>query len=128
MSNKYPVEYEGDETHESGTLKVSGGDGVALDGCQGARVGESGLRADDGVGDVVQGRVLLLLDFLDGTVLMEKHVSSAKLRNHACTHSEGELVDISFIRHALDNLGRLQGRRPFGEATELDQGLFRKKA
>lgn len=60
----------GDATHESGSLEVSGGDREALDGGQDARVGESRLGADDAVRDVVlQRRVFLLLDFLNGTVL-----------------------------------------------------------
>jgi hypothetical protein len=63
-------------THESGSFEVTRGDGEALDGGQDARVGKSGLGADDAVGDVVlQRRVLLLLDFLNGTVLFRQKES-----------------------------------------------------
>lgn len=68
-----------DVTHESGSFKVSRGNREALDGGQDARVSESGLGADDAVGDVMlQGRVFLLLDFLNGTVLSRIGVSPAQ--------------------------------------------------
>jgi hypothetical protein len=38
---------------EGGTLKVTAGDGVAADGGDDGGVGQGGLGADDGVGDVV---------------------------------------------------------------------------
>jgi hypothetical protein len=65
-----------DMTHESGSFEVTRGNREALDGGQDARVGESGLGADDAVGDVVlQGRVLFLLDLLNGTVLFRQEES-----------------------------------------------------
>jgi hypothetical protein len=93
-------------TYKGGSLEFTGSDGVASDGAQDAGVGQLGLRSDDAVGDVVvQGRVFLLLDILDGTVL------------------EGESVDVGFVGSALDDFGLGEGRGPFGESTELDQGL-----
>lgn len=70
----------GEATHESGSLQVSRSNREALDGSQDARVGESRLGADDAVGDVVlQGRVLLLLDLLNGAVLWRRNVSPAQI-------------------------------------------------
>lgn len=53
--------------------------------------------------------MLLLLDLLNGTVL------------------EGESVDVGFIGSTLDDFGLGDGRGPFGESTELDQGLHKRK-
>jgi hypothetical protein len=49
--------------------------------------------------------VFLLLDVLDGTVL------------------EGESIDVGFVGSALDDFRLGESGRPFGESTELDQGL-----
>lgn len=105
LSNAHPA-----HAYEGGSFQFTGSDGVASDGAQDARVGQAWLRADDAVGDVVvQGRVFLLLDVLDGTVL------------------EGESVDVGFVGSALDDFGLGESGRPFGESTELDQGLRKGK-
>lgn len=83
---------------------LASSDGVAADGAQDGRVGELGAGGDDAVGEaVVDGRVLLLLDLIDGTVL------------------EGPLEHIGLVVGALDDLRLGEGRPELGEVLELDQ-------
>lgn len=83
---------------------LTSSDGVAADGAQNRRVGDFGAGGDDAVGDhVVEGRVLLLLDLIDGAVL------------------EGPSEHIGLVVGALDDLRLGEGRPELGEVLKLDE-------